>query len=182
MKIQKARIADVPEMHKLINGFADSAQMLPRALSEIYENLRDFYVASEESRLLGCVALHISWSDLAEVRSLAVSKDMHKSGIGSKLVKACIDEARMLGLERVFCLTYSPAFFEKTGFKQADKSLLPRKIWNECYRCPKFPNCDEVALVYDLEPQKQAMSPVITEGMQLERTGQKSEKKPSVTG
>ncbi len=146
MNIEKARIADVPQMHKLINGFADSAQMLPRALSEIYENIRDFYVVRDGEALLGCVALHISWSDLAEVRSLAVSQDKHKQGIGSKLVKACVEEARELGIPRVFCLTYSPDFFQKTGFILTDKSELPRKVWNECYRRPKFPNCDEVAL------------------------------------
>ena len=123
--------------------------MLPRALSELYENIRDFYIIREGDEVVACVALHISWSDLAEVRSLAVSENRHTRGIGSLLIQACIKEASSLGIPRLFCLTYKPGFFEKAGFKQVDKQELPRKVWNECYRCPKFPNCDEVALVYD---------------------------------
>lgn len=147
--MEKARIKDVPQIHKLVNSFADKDQMLPRALSEIYENIRDFYVVHDKDKVVACVALHVSWSDLAEVKSLAVLEDLHKKGIGAQLIRACQQEAVALGIPRIFCLTYSPAFFEKQGFKQVDKAELPRKVWNECYRCAKFPNCDEVALVCD---------------------------------
>jgi amino-acid N-acetyltransferase len=99
---------------------------------------------------VGCVALHIVWSDLAEVKSLAVSEAVQSRGLGSALVNATIEEARNIGLERVFALTYRPAFFERLGFVQADVMTLPRKVWNECYRCPKFPSCNEIALVRDL--------------------------------
>ena len=139
----------MPHIHKLVNSFADNGQMLPRALSEIYENIRDFYIIRESGKVVACVALHISWSDLAEVKCLAVSENRHAQGIGSLLIQACVKEASSLGIPRLFCLTYKPGFFEKAGFKQVDKQELPRKVWNECYRCPKFPNCDEVALVYD---------------------------------
>jgi amino-acid N-acetyltransferase len=150
MKVEKARMSDVPGMHQLINHFAQRGEMLPRALSEIYENIRDFFVArNEKGEPVGCVALHVNWSDLAEVKSLAVSADKHRKGIGAMLVKACVEEAETLGIETVFCLTYKPDFFEKVGFKREDKAKLPRKVWTECYRCPKFPDCDEVALVYD---------------------------------
>ena len=149
MKIEKARISDAQKIHELVNGFADKGEMLARALSEIYENLRDFFVIrGNGSQVIGCVALHISWADLAEIKSLAVSQDKQGQGLGSLLVKACLDEAKELGIPTVFCLTYKPAFFEKHGFSQVDKMELPRKIWSECYRCPKFPDCDEVALVY----------------------------------
>lgn len=149
MKVEKARIADVQRIHELVNSFADRGEMLPRALSEIYENLRDFFVIREEhGEVIGCVALHINWSDLAEIKSLAVSEDKQAQGLGSMLVEACLQEAKELGIPTVFCLTYKPAFFEKHNFRRVDKMELPRKVWSECYRCPKFPDCDEVALVY----------------------------------
>lgn len=152
-KVEKARISDVPQMHKLINFFADRGEMLARPLSEIYENIRDFFVIREGERVIACAALHISWSDLAEVKSLAVAEDRQKQGIGDQLIKACLKEARGLGLPVVFCLTYKPGFFEKMGFTQTDKMELPHKVWNECYRCPKFPNCDETALICHLDTE-----------------------------
>ena len=99
---------------------------------------------------MGCVALHIVWSDLAEIKSLAVPEDAQTRGLGSLLVEAAVEEARNIGLSRCFALTYRPAFFERLGFVQADVMTLPRKVWNECYRCPKFPSCNEIALVRDL--------------------------------
>jgi len=151
LKVEKAKIGDVPQMHQLINQFADKGEMLPRPLSEIYENIRDYFVVRQSENVIACAALHISWSDLAEVKSLAVAKANQEQGIGGQLVKACLKEARELGIATVFCLTYKPAFFEKFGFSQVDKMELPRKVWTECYRCSKFPDCDEVALIYHLE-------------------------------
>jgi amino-acid N-acetyltransferase len=146
----KAEIHDAQAIHDLINLYAQRGDMLPRTMGEVYENLRDFYVVREEERLLGCVALHIVWSDLAEVKSLAVAEEAQSRGLGSALVNASVDDARDLGLERVFALTYRPAFFERLDFVQADVMTLPRKVWNECYRCPKFPSCNEIALVREL--------------------------------
>ena len=151
MELGKARISDVPQMHQLVNYFADKGEMLARSLSEIYENIRDYFVVREGERVIACVALRVSWSDLAEVKSLAVAEDNQKEGIGAQLVEACLSEAKELGIPTVFCLTYKPGFFEKFGFSQVDKVELPRKVWTECYRCPKFPDCDEVALIYNLE-------------------------------
>ena len=149
MNTEKARIADVQRMHKLVNSFADKDEMLARALSEIYENLRDFFVIRDSSaQVVACVALHIVWEDLAEIRSLAVSEDKQDQGLGSVLVTACLNEAKELGISTIFCMTYKPVFFERHGFRQVDKMELPRKVWSECYRCPKFPDCDEVPLVY----------------------------------
>jgi len=150
-RVEKARISDVAQMHQLINYFADKDEMLARPLSEIYENIRDYFVVREGERLIACAALHVIWSDLAEIKSLAVTEDSQEQGIGAQLVAACLNEAKELGTPTVFCLTYRPAFFEKFGFSQVDKMELPHKIWAECYRCPKFPNCDEVALIYRFE-------------------------------
>jgi amino-acid N-acetyltransferase len=147
MRAERAKITDVPAMHKLINHFAERGEMLARPLSEIYENIRDYFVVRDGASLIGCAALHVNWSDLAEVRSVAVAEDHQHTGVGSKVVQACLREARELGLPTVFCLTYKPAFFEQLGFVKVDKMELPQKVWNECYRCAKFPTCDEVALI-----------------------------------
>jgi amino-acid N-acetyltransferase len=146
--VEKARIGDVPQIHKLVNSFATKGEMLARPLSEIYENIRDFFVIRKGEKIIACVSLHVSWSDLAEVKALAVKGRNQKSGLGAQLIAACVDEARVLDIPVIFCLTYKPGFFEKQGFKRVDKMHLPRKIWTECFHCPKFPDCDEVALFY----------------------------------
>jgi amino-acid N-acetyltransferase len=149
--VEKANIKDATAIHQMVNYFADRGEMLPRSLSEIYENIRDYFVVRQGERVIACAALHVSWEDLAEVKSLAVTEASQKKGIGAKLVTACLNEAEELGIPTVFCLTYQPAFFEKFGFWQVDKMELPRKIWGDCLRCPKFPDCDEVALIYKAE-------------------------------
>jgi len=146
--VEKAMISDAPQIHKLANHFAQKGVMLPRALSEIYENIRDFFVIRDGEKVIAAVALHVYWSDLAEVRGLAVAEEKQNQRLGAKLIEACINEARELGIPQAFCLTYRASFFERQGFKRVDKSEPPRKIWSECYRCPKFPDCDEVAMIY----------------------------------
>jgi amino-acid N-acetyltransferase len=146
----KAEVGDAQAIHDLINLYAQRGDMLPRTMGEVFENLRDFFVVHANGELAGCVALHIVWSDLAEVKSLAVSEAVQSRGVGSLLVNASLEEAANIGLERVFALTYRPTFFERLGFEQADVMTLPRKVWNECYRCPKFPSCNEIALVKEL--------------------------------
>ena len=152
MKVEKAKISDVPQIHQLINHFAEKDEMLPRPLSELYEDIRDCFVVRQGEQVVGCISLHVFWSDLAEIRSLAVAEGSQEQGIGAKLVEACLGEAEELGITTIFCLTYKPAFFEQFGFSQVDKMKLPRKVWTECYRCPKFPDCDEVALIRYLKP------------------------------
>jgi amino-acid N-acetyltransferase len=148
--IRKAKISDVKDIQKLLTNFASRGEMLSRSLSELYDSLRDFYIAEEEGRVIGTSALHIVWEDLAEVRSVAVAEDAGRRGIGSQVVGACLQEARDLGLKRLFCLTYKPEFFGKFGFKVVDKSELPHKVWGDCIKCVKFPDCDEIAMILDL--------------------------------
>ena len=150
-QVEKSKIKDVPQIHQLINHFASKGEMLPRSLSELYENIRDFFVVREGERVVACAALHVSWSDLAEIRSVAVAEDSQQKGFGARLIEACLEDASELGVPTVFCLTYQPAFFEHYRFTQVDKIELPRKVWTECYHCPKFPDCDEVALIYRSE-------------------------------
>jgi amino-acid N-acetyltransferase len=149
--IRRATIADAEQIQQLINQFADAGRLLPRSLSEIYDNLRDFHVYEDhDHRIGGVCALHICWEDLAEIRSLAVTQGERKKGIGMKLVEACLEEARQLGVKQVFLLTYIPPYFERAGFRLVDKSTLPHKIWADCIKCVKFPDCDETALILDL--------------------------------
>ncbi|GAB4491548.1 MAG: N-acetyltransferase [Thermodesulfovibrionales bacterium] len=150
MKIRKAAIADVKDIHKLVNEFARKEQMIPRAVNELYENVRDFYVCEDGGKISGVCALHILWEDLAEIRSLAVRRENRNRGIGKRLVKKCIEEAKALGIGRVFVLTYQRDFFLKLGFRDVDKASLPQKIWGDCIRCPKFPECDEHALILNV--------------------------------
>lgn len=148
--IRKATIDDVKAIQQLINFYAKQDRMLSRPLNELYENIRDFFVYEENGEVLGCSALHIAWEELAEVKSLAVEESEQNKGIGSKLLSASLDEAKSLKAKRVFVLTYIPDFFKKFGFKEIAHSELPHKIWNECIRCVKFPDCDENALMIDL--------------------------------
>ena len=149
MKVEKAKIPDVAQMHQLINKFAQSGEMLARPLSELYEDIRDYVVIKDGDRVLACASLHVAWEDLAEIRSVAVSEDSQGRGMGAMLIEACLEEALELGIKTVFCFTYQPEFFKRHRFVDIDKMELPRKVWTDCFRCPKFPNCDETALIFN---------------------------------
>jgi amino-acid N-acetyltransferase len=149
-KLRRARVADVEAMQKLINSFADRDEMLPRSLNELYENVRDFFVLENGDELVGCCALHVNWGDLAEIKCLAVREERRGQGLGRQLVRACLDDARDIGLSRVFALTYIPDYFERFGFRRVEKAELPQKVWSECIRCPKFPDCGEISMILDL--------------------------------
>jgi amino-acid N-acetyltransferase len=154
IEVRKARMRDVQTIRSLIGFYSQRNEMLPKALIEIYEHLRDFFVVTDESEnVIGCCALRLFWDDLAEIQSLAVGEPDQLKGIGSALVGACIEEARSLGIAKVFTLTYKNGFFEKLGFQEIDRSELPHKIWSACVKCVKFPDCDEVALVKNLNSQ-----------------------------
>lgn len=151
--IRPARLGDVPAMAAVIAGFAEKRLMLPRPTSELYENVRDFLVAeAEPGGICGCVALHIDTERIAEVKALAVAPAIQGRGVGRALVEAAIGEARALGLERVFCLTYQAEFFARLGFVKVDRARLPDKVWGECVRCHRFLDCDELAMWRKVDP------------------------------
>ena len=141
------------QVYELIMSEAAEFKLLPRALSDLYEHVHDFTVAIDKDtgEIIGCAALHIVWEDLGEIRSLAVAEGHKGRGIGTKLVEACLKDAKALGLNRMFALTYVSDFFMKCGFKKIDKEQLPHKIWSVCINCPKFPDCDEQAVEMTLE-------------------------------
>jgi amino-acid N-acetyltransferase len=147
MNIRKATFKDVKKIHKLINSFARKEKVLPRSLNYIYENLRDFWIAEEKEIFMGCIALHIVWENLAEIKSLCIKKEAQGKGIGKKLIKKVLMEAKKLEIKKIFILTYFPNYFKKFGFSLIEKSKLPNKIWSECINCPKFPDCEEEAMI-----------------------------------
>jgi amino-acid N-acetyltransferase len=151
--IRKARLPDVNDIYKIINHYAKLQLMLPKTLLQLYENLRDYTVAVDASasdRILGCGALHIYWENLAEIRALAVLPDLARRGVGTFLVERLLNEARELEIEQVFVFTYEPKFFGRFGFVQVEHSAMPLKVYNECFNCPKFNKCDELAMVLHL--------------------------------
>ena len=151
--IRKAVIRDVKPIHKLLSYYADQGLLLPRSLSELYDHLRDLFVVEDNQQwnpIIGVSALGICWEDVAEIRTLAVAEDHRKRGLGSQLVERCLAEAGSLGLKKVFTLSYVPDFFSRLGFKEVEKTVLPHKIWGDCLKCPKFPDCDETAMMIQL--------------------------------
>lgn len=148
MNIRPARVSDVPAIYEQIRVYADQKVMIRRSMAELYESIREFFVAvDDENRVVGCVALHVFWANLAEIRCLAVAEHVQNLGVGRQLVDACWELARELEITSVFALTQAAGFFERCGYHPVEKSALPARIWNECVRCPSFPECKEVAFI-----------------------------------
>lgn len=162
MNIRPARVGDVPAIQELIRSFADRKLMIRRSLGELYESIREFLVVTDDDgQVIGCAALHVFWEDLAELKCLAVAERAQGRGVGRMLVDACWDAAKALEIKTVFTLTYVAEFFEKCGYHRIEKADLPHKIWNECVRCPLFPNCNEIALIRSVAPEWQGANGVL---------------------
>jgi len=146
MNICGATISDVEAIHSLVSSYAERDRMLFRSVADIYENLQCFTVAELDGDVVGCCSLEIIWSDLAEIKSLAVDEACKQKGIGRMLVAAATEQAAALGVPKVFALTLEPEFFVKSGFEIVEKESMPMKVWSDCARCPKQQNCDEIAV------------------------------------
>ena len=151
--LRKAKIKDIKAIHWLLQEYGSKGELLPRPLTELYDHLRDFsvFVDDKEDKVAGCCSLQFCWEDLAEIRSLAVHPDYLRKKIGSRLLEEALSEAKSFNIKRVFTLTYRPEFFEKYGFVRIDRSELPLKIWGDCLLCVKFPDCDEIAMMKEIE-------------------------------
>ena len=149
---RQAKFSDVEEIYNLISNYANQGIMLPKPHIVLYETIREFVVAEEIStkKIVGTGALHMTWNELAEVRSMAVNEDYKRQGIGAEIVKKLLEEGREVGVKKFFTLTYSPQFFQSLGFTTTTKESLPHKIWKECIECPKFANCDELAMTLEI--------------------------------
>lgn len=150
--IRKAKIADIKHIHKLLLLYSKNGILLARSMSDLYDQLRDFFVAVDDDtrEITGVCSLHFCWDDIAEVRSLAVCESHKGLGVGCRLVRLCIEEAASFGICNLFVLTYVPDFFTKLGFHPVEKSVLPHKVWSDCINCIKFPDCDEQALMIEI--------------------------------
>ena len=150
MTIRKAKLTDVPDIHRLVNHYAGERIMLPRTLTDLYENVWEFTVAEEDGKLLGCGALKLYNQEVAEIRSLCVDESLKSKGIGREVMEELLDEAETFGLKTVFALTVAPAFFEKLGFHQIPRERFPTKVWRDCLRCERYTCCDEKTVTMEL--------------------------------
>ena len=146
MIYRKAILGDAEAIFALANFYAEQGEMLPRSRHQVYEYIRDYIVVEDEGKVIAMGALHLMWSDLAEVRTLAVAESYKRKGIGLNIVESLMKEAKDLGVKKVFALTYQPEFFSACGFSVESKENMPQKVWMECVNCPKFPNCDEICM------------------------------------
>jgi amino-acid N-acetyltransferase len=147
MKVRGATIGDAKAIYSLVSFYAEREKMLFRSMADIYENLQSFMVAELDGRVVGCCCLQVVWSDLAEIKSLAVEQASTGTGAGKMLVSAALEQAGLLGLPRVFAFTLEPDFFVKMDFEIVEKDSLPMKVWSDCAKCPKQQNCDETAVI-----------------------------------
>ena len=149
--IRNAIISDARAIQSLVNEYAKKGDMIHLSLNDIYERILEFIVYEYDNQIIGCCALHPTWEDLAEIRSLAVDANFHGRDIGFNMVKHNLERAKKIAIKKVFALTNKPAFFEKLGFTLIDKEKLPKKIWTDCLKCIKFPACDELAVIIELK-------------------------------
>lgn len=148
--IRFANINDAQKIQLIVNQYAKKGEMLLISLNEIYEKIYEFLLWEDNDGIKGVCALHPTWNDTAEIRSLAVDKDFKRQGIGTALLQASLERAKKIGFQKVFALTYRKDFFESCGFVETDIDSLPKKIWTDCLKCPKYPECDEVAVIINI--------------------------------
>ena len=161
MEFRKPIFDDIEDIYKLVMEYAKEGVMLARSRNTLYETIRDMIVAvDEDNRVVGVGALHIIWAELAEVRTMAVSPSVIRQGIGAEIVHRLLEEGRSLGVKKFFTLTYKPGFFQTLGFRTITKNDLPHKVWKDCIECPKFPNCDEIAMELDESGETGSMAEV----------------------
>lgn len=158
--IRPATLTDAAAIMELVNRLAAEQVMLPRSPASVIEHIRDFVVAEVDGAFAGCGALAIVWSDMAEIRSIAVDPAHQGLGLGRRMANTLIAEARRLGLPQVMAFTYVTGFFTGLGFKVVEHSRLPHKVFNDCLNCPKFFSCDETAVLLALVPEAEIPAPL----------------------
>ncbi|GAC1431734.1 MAG: N-acetyltransferase [Terriglobales bacterium] len=147
MRTREAILPDAQHIHDLISAYSEDGTLLPRTLAEICENVRDFVVLEDRGRIIGCGALHLYGTHLAEIRSITVKPSRQGDGGGGLLVKALMEEGEKHGVSCICLFTRTPEFFATLGFSMAQREDLPDKIHKDCCVCPRFHSCDEVAMV-----------------------------------
>jgi amino-acid N-acetyltransferase len=150
MRVRPAEHTDIETIVKMIAHYAAQGLMLPRSHSALAEALPNYLVADQDGAVVGCGGLEQYSATTAEIFGLATSPEKSIRGTGSAIVQALISKARSEKISHVFALTLAPAFFQKMGFRTVQHSDLPMKVWKDCIACPKYGNCDEIAMVLDL--------------------------------
>ncbi len=150
LEIRRARIQDAYKIQELIKKYSAEADLLKRSIADLYSQIRDYIVAFDGKKLAGVIAVHVYWEDLSEIRSFVLEKRYRGKGYGAMLLEEALKEAKNVGTKKVFALTKIPDFFKKNGFRPIPKNKLPHKIWKDCFSCPKFPDCDESALILNI--------------------------------
>jgi len=145
--IRKAKVRDARKIYGIVNRYARQADLVIRTLEEIYSQIRDYILVEANRKVAGLIALHVYSEGLAEIRSFVMEKEYRGNGSGKKLFYAAMKEAKEMGIKKVFVLTKIPDFFTGQGFRVISKKRLPQKIWKDCFKCIKFPDCDETALI-----------------------------------
>lgn len=150
IELVKAKLSDISAMQALVLNEVKDGVILMRTEDEVATNIRSYVLAKDKDRIVGYTALHVHSKRLAEIRSLIVDEKYRGKKVGQRMVEFTLQEAKELGVEEdVLVLTYLPMFFEKLGFSEINKELIPEhKIWADCIKCIHFPICNEVALVY----------------------------------
>jgi len=161
IRVRMAEADDVEQMFALLSPWSEKKVVLPRTRDSLYQHLQEFVVAEFDGKVVGLAALHVYQANLAEIRSLVVDDSHQGMGVGKLLVEACEKVAAGLGLEKLFALTYVTGFFGHMGYSVVQKETLPHKIWTVCIHCEKFTNCDEVAMVKQLNVEPVESSPII---------------------
>ena len=147
MHTREAFLPDAERIHELISSYSTDGTLLPRTPAEICENVRDFIVLEEAGYIIGCGAMHLYGPHLAEIRSITVDQRYQKRGGGELLVQSLMSEARKHEVSCICLFTRTPEFFGKLGFTVAQREDLSDKINKDCCVCPRYHNCDEVAMV-----------------------------------
>jgi amino-acid N-acetyltransferase len=150
MTVRQAEPGDIETIARMIGHYASQGLMLPRSLAGLAEALHNYVVADDGRCVIGCGGLEQYAPGAAEIYGLATAPAAAPPGTGSAIVLALLDRARHERLSRVFALTLAPGFFHKLGFRIVGQDDLPMKVWRDCVACPKYGNCDEIAMVLDL--------------------------------
>ena len=150
MKIRSAEQSDIETMARIIGHYASEGLMLPRSHAALAEAIPHYVVADLDGKVIGCGGLEPYSSSVAEIYGLATTHGNAPKGTGRAIVRALIERAKTDNISQVFALTLAPGFFQRMGFRTVEHKDLPMKVWRDCVACPKFGNCDEIAMVLDL--------------------------------
>lgn len=168
MHTREALLRDATQIHDLIASYSGDGTLLPRTLPEICENIRDFVVVENAGRILGCGALHLYGPHLAEVRSIAVRPEEKGNGAGRFLMDALMKQAKRQEVTCVCLFTRIPSFFARMGFTVAMREEIPDKLYKDCLRCPRYHNCDEVAMYRGELPEFAILEPPASQLVKLQ--------------